>query len=142
MTLIENLEMRSILQLKRQQMKAEEGYLIHQPDLLQRMENIFEEEVKGLKNFPTPSGEGFRVNKVNEGEDCLSDSKQNRYRSGIGLSLYLSRYSRPDICNATRELSKGMVKANEAHYKQMLRLIRYILTTKELYLKQTMTKGP
>ena len=41
------------------------------------------------------------------------------------MTLYLSRYSRPDISNATRELSKGMVKANEAHYKQMLRLIRF-----------------
>ena len=35
-----------------------------------------------------------------------------------------------------------MVKANDAHYKQMLRLIRYRLTTKELYLKQRMIKGP
>lgn len=35
-----------------------------------------------------------------------------------------------------------MVKANEAHYKQMLRLIRYTLTTKELHLKQKLIKGP
>ena len=54
----------------------------------------------------------------------------------------MSQYSRPDISNATRKLSKGMVKANDAHYKQMLRLIRYRLTTKELYLKQRMIKGP
>ena len=58
------------------------------------------------------------------------------------MSLYLNRYSRPDICNATRELSKGMVQANEAHYKQMLRMIKYMLTTKELYLRQVMLNGP
>lgn len=70
--------------------KEEKGYLIHHPDLLHKMETTFGEEVKNLKNFPTPSGEGFRVNKVNEGEEHLSDNKQNRYRNGIGLSLYLS----------------------------------------------------
>ena len=35
-----------------------------------------------------------------------------------------------------------MVKANEAHYKQMLRLIRYTLCTKDLYMKQTLKEGP
>ena len=89
--------------------KTKNGYLIHQPDILKRMENTFGMEVESLKKFPTPSEEGFRVNKVKEGEPTLTKDKQYRFRSGIGMSLYLSRYSRPDICNATRELSKGMV---------------------------------
>ena len=51
------------------------------------------------------------------------------------MALYLSRYTRPDICNATRELSKGMAKANKAHYKQLMRLVKYILGTKSLVLR-------
>ena len=122
--------------------RNENSYWIHQPAILKKIDNAFGEEVKCLKKYPTPSGEAFKVNKVRDGEPNLEKDKQNRYRSGIGMCLYLSRHSRPDICNATRELSKGMVRANDAHYKQMLRLIKYILTTKGLCLKQTTINGP
>ena len=118
------------------------GYLVHQLDIIKRLESSFGEEVSTLKEFSTPSGENFKVTKVKENEPNLEPMKQHRYRNGIGMTLYLSRYSRPDICNATRELSKGMVKANEAHYKQMLRLIRYTLCTKELLVKQALIEGP
>lgn len=61
---------------------------------------------------------------MQENEPYLIEREQERYKCGVGIALYLSRYSRQDICNTSRELSKGMVKANQAHYKQMLRLIK------------------
>ena len=42
-------------------------------------------------------------------EEVLIDSKlQERYRSVVGMLLYLIKYIRPDITNAVREHSKMM----------------------------------
>ena len=37
------------------------------------------------------------------------------------MLLYLIKYSRPDIPNAVRELSKVMDMPNEAHWKDLIR---------------------
>jgi hypothetical protein len=60
---------------------------------------------------------------------------QSRYRSGAGILLYYINFSRPDIGNMVRELSKNMDVATLAAYKEMLRVIRFVLDTKLLYLK-------
>ena len=39
------------------------------------------------------------------------------------MMLFLVKYSRPDIANTVRELSKVNNKANYAHCKQMLRAV-------------------
>jgi hypothetical protein len=49
----------------------------------------------------------------------------------VGMLLYLIKYSRPDIANVVRELSKCMDEANLAAYKEMLRVIKFVLDTKE-----------
>ena len=49
--------------------------------------------------------------------------------------LWLMKHSRPDICNATREASKVMDSATMADYKYLLRIIKYILSTKDRKLK-------
>ena len=51
------------------------------------------------------------------------------------MLLYLVKHSRPDITNATRELSKVMDGATEAHRKEMLRIIGFMLGTKTWGLK-------
>jgi hypothetical protein len=51
------------------------------------------------------------------------------------MLLYLVKYSRPDIANATRELTKCMQKANPAAMKEMLRVIKFVLDTRNLGLK-------
>jgi hypothetical protein len=38
---------------------------------------------------------------------------------GVGMLLYLVKYSRPDIANAIRELSKGMKKATPDAIKEL-----------------------
>ena len=44
--------------------------------------------------------------------------------------LFLVKYSRPDISNIVKELSKSNGKANYAHYKQMLQVVNYVLKTR------------
>ena len=49
--------------------------------------------------------------------------------------LFLIKYSRPDISNAVRELSKSNNKANYSHYKEMLRAVNYVIKTRNRMLK-------
>lgn len=57
------------------------------------------------------------------------------------MLLYLTKYTRPDICNAVRELTKCMQRANRAAYKEMLRLVNFVLNTKDLGLRLEPTVG-
>ena len=47
----------------------------------------------------------------------------------------LVKYSRPDIANVVRDLSKASNKAYYAHYKQMLKAVKYVLHTRNRMLK-------
>ena len=54
---------------------------------------------------------------------------------GVGKLLYLVKHTRPDIANAVRELSKVLDCATPAAYKEMKRVIKYVLETKHYGLK-------
>ena len=51
------------------------------------------------------------------------------------MLLFLIKHSRPDLCNAVRELTKCLDGPNEAAYKEMLRVIKYVMDTKDKGLK-------
>jgi hypothetical protein len=51
------------------------------------------------------------------------------------MLLYLVKYSRPDLANAVRELSKAVQAPNEASWKEMLRVIKFTLDSKDYGLK-------
>jgi hypothetical protein len=51
------------------------------------------------------------------------------------MLLYLVKHSRPDMANAVRELAKVLDGATPAHWKAMLRVIKYVIDTKMLALK-------
>ena len=51
------------------------------------------------------------------------------------MLLFLIKHSRPDIANITRELSKCLDQADEKAYKELLRVIKFILDKKEYRLK-------
>jgi hypothetical protein len=48
---------------------------------------------------------------------------------GVGMLLYLIKYLRPDLANMVRELSKCMDGASLAAYKEMQRVIKFVLDT-------------
>jgi len=52
---------------------------------------------------------------------------QSKYMSGVGMLLYLVKYSRPYIANKVRDLSKCMDGATPAAYKNILRLVKFVL---------------
>ena len=57
------------------------------------------------------------------------------------MLLFLIKHSRPDLCNAVRELSKCLDGAGQAAYKEMLRVIKYALDTRNRGLKIAPTIG-
>jgi hypothetical protein len=60
---------------------------------------------------------------------------QSRYRSGVGILLYIIKYSQPDLCNVVRELSKCMDKAAMGTYLEMSRVVKFVIDTKTFCLK-------
>ena len=69
---------------------------------------------------------------IDENKDLwIDDELQTKYRSGIGMLLFLIKYSHPDISNSVRDLSKGNKGANPAHFKKLLRTIRSVLSMRD-----------
>jgi hypothetical protein len=59
------------------------------------------------------------------------------YRKGVGKLLHVMRWSRPDILNATREVSRFGAEANPAQDQALSRVMEYCVQTPKrgLYLK-------
>ena len=55
---------------------------------------------------------------------------------------YLVKHTRPDLCNAVRELLKVLDKGTPQHLKDMYRTIKYVLDTKWRALRIELTKIP
>lgn len=72
--------------------------------------------------------------KPNEDEPKVTKDEQGLHRSGVGLLLYLVKFSRPDISNAVRELSKVMDRCTPAHMKNLLRVIKFVRDTEHVVL--------
>ena len=53
--------------------------------------------------------------------------------------LYLTKHSRPDIANEVCELSKSMDGASKLQFREMLRIIKFVLETKDLGLNMVAT---
>ena len=77
------------------------------------------------------------MNQVREQDKalCLSTEKANKHRYGVGMLLYLVNYSRPDIANSVHELSNCLGGSTDASNKEIHRVIKYILDTKDMGLK-------
>ena len=108
---------------------------VHQPHLLKKLEGKFGEMVENLQEYRTPGTPGHTIMRNPKNVTRVSDEEQFLYRSGTGMLLYLVKYSRPDIANPVRELSKVLDGATPAAFKEMLRIIKYVIDTKDLALK-------
>ena len=110
---------------------------MHQPHLLAKLKREFGSEVESMRTYDTPAGNRDTILRVTDDDKdvvVLSGTKQTRYRSGVGMLLYLVKFSRLDIANASRELAKAMDKSTEEHYKALLRGIKYVIFTEDLGL--------
>ena len=109
--------------------------LIHQPKLIKHLKEQFGELVQNMKTYTTPAAPKTIITRPGKGELLISPQDQTKFRSGVGMLLYLVKHSRLDIANSVRELSKVADGANYAHWKALLRNIKYVLDTEYLALK-------
>ena len=66
----------------------------------------------------TPGTQRFIAMRVTDEEDKLPTKEHATYQSGVGTLLYPTKHSRPDLCNAVRELSKTMDRPAPIHLKR------------------------
>ena len=76
--------------------------IMHQTDLLKKIERIFSKDIKKLSSREMPFGTHQRIVRPKEEDKLISKEMQTKYRSGIGMLLYLVKYSRPDLPNAIK----------------------------------------
>jgi len=94
----------------------------------------FGDILKNSRVCVTPGTPGFTFVKPEIGSELKID-QQKLYRSGVGMLLYLLKHSRPDLLNPIRELSKEMDLAGLVHVKELMRVVKYVIETKEKGLK-------
>lgn len=115
--------------------KDEQCAWIGQPHLLKNLEKHFGEYVENMQSYKTPGTPGNNIVRPKNENEKISKDMQKMYQSGVGMLLYLVKHTRPDIANPVRELSKSMDGANMAAYKELLRVIKFVLDTKQYGLK-------
>ena len=113
-----------------------------QPHMVKKIIKEFGDEVKGLPKYVTPGTPSQGISRPAEGEEIQDQKIQSRYRSGVGMLMYLIKHSRPDLANAVRELTKVLGKATPAAYKEMNRIIKFVIDSKDKGLKVKPSKGP
>ena len=65
----------------------------------------------------------------------INEEEQSKYKSGVGMLLYLVQQGQPELANATRELSKVMDWATVGQYKELMRVLTWTVDTKNAGLK-------
>ena len=115
--------------------KNEKTVELSQPDSIKIMQQKFNSEIEKMKTFKSPVGPSDVVMHLRNENEKIDDDTQQRFQSGVGMLLWLAKHSRPDISNAVREVSKVMNGAMRAHYKYMLRIIKYVSDTKDKKLR-------
>jgi hypothetical protein len=106
-----------------------------QPHFIKNLEMKFGDEIMNLSIYGTPGTPRFKIERPSENSDRIDPDLQARYRSGVGMLLFLIKYSRPDFTNVVRELSKSLDAASHAAYKEMLRLMKFVVDTKQYCFK-------
>jgi hypothetical protein len=64
-----------------------------QPHLLTLLIQNFGEEIEGKSKFLTPGIPRFKIQRLTINMDVIDTQSQRKYRSGVGMLLYLTKYS-------------------------------------------------
>jgi hypothetical protein len=97
-----------------------------QPVLLQSYSDEF--DLPEGATPKTPAVPGQVLHKPREGEG-IEPQEQGTYRSGVGKLLHTAKWTRPDILNPVRDLSRYMSGASQAHMTAMKRVMKYLVGT-------------
>ncbi len=104
------------------------------PHLIRKLEEKFGDMVKGLQTYATPRTPGLHMVRPSIITEEMT-ARMPLYQSAVGTLLFLLKHSRPDLANSIRELSKVLDCHTEAALKELNRVIRFVLDTKDYGLK-------
>ena len=107
--------------------REERSLRITQPTLIQSFEDEF--GAKASDGMSTPAIPGS-VLKIEEGDKALEGEQLTKHRSGVGKLLHLVKWSRPEIKNVIRDLSRFMTGAATKHVKAMMRAVNHVVSAK------------
>jgi hypothetical protein len=91
--------------------------------------------VNGCQNYKTPGTTNQGIIPPEKGDSKISNEEQSIFQSVVGSLLHLVKHSRPDIANSVRELAKCMNRASPAAFKEMKRLLKFVIDTTSYGLK-------
>jgi hypothetical protein len=98
--------------------------------LLQSFEDEF--ELPDVAKIPmTPAIPGEVLCSAGNETSLLDSDVQTKYQSGTKKLLHLMKWSRPDVLNSVRELSRFMTGATLTHLKAMYREMTYCVEMKK-----------
>jgi len=115
---------------------------IGQPHLIKKLCAKFGHLVQNMQSYWTPGTSGLWIVKVQEEWNKISKEDQKLYCSAVRTLLYLLKYSRPCLANSLRELSKALDGANQATFKELKRVIKFVLDTADYRLKIKLIQKP
>ena len=98
---------------------------------MKKIEDKFGHLVKEIRKGTFPCAPGLNLMRPKTDEKLIDSREQQNCISGVGILLHLAKYTQPDIANAVCEYSKMMDGATDIHYKSLLRLIKYVIETKD-----------
>ena len=108
---------------------------IGQPHLIRKLEERFGDLVKNLQSYVTPGTPGIHIVRPSTKTDAEIQARMPVYRSAVGTLLFLLKHSRPCLANPLRELSKVLDCPMEAAFKELKRVIKFVLDTRDYGLK-------
>ena len=74
-----------------------------QPSIIESLKQKFVERAMKERLSLKPGTPRFTAKRLENPEDKVSPEEHETYRSGVGSLLYLTKHSRPDICNPVTE---------------------------------------
>ena len=107
---------------------VEEQWLrLMQPVLIQSLKD--ELGVSGDSCPNTPAVAGASLQASMPGDEKVGPEKHSWYRSAVGKLLHAMRWSRGDLQNAVREVSRYMSGPDEKHCHAVQRLMDFVVCT-------------
>ncbi len=89
-------------------------------------------EVTNVKPTTTPMEQKLNLENKNGGSNSLCVLK---FQKLLGAINYVMERTRPDVSYSTNKLSRYTLKATDELYKYLLRILKYLWTTKDMKLK-------
>lgn len=104
--------------------------LLRQASMIDKMTNKFKSEITNLQSYQTPAAQGFITNVPSSTDVILTPMDQEKYHSGVGSLLYLTKKLHVLTSKTLQENCRKLYIQQQRDYKVLLRVIKYLESTR------------